>query len=86
MKKYLVLAKKGCPFCEKAIKFLKDHKVKLNIKYVGDDFTNQEFKQKYQSSPTYPKVIVFEKKKGEKKWKESETIMTSDELIDKHTE
>jgi hypothetical protein len=56
-REFIVLAKKGCPSCNRVIKFFEDHsEFKGNIFYADVDFQNKEFKDDFGQDATYPRV------------------------------
>lgn len=59
MKRYVMFAKKGCPYCEKSYAILDKNKTNFKVYYAEVDFSNKAFKEKFSDSPTYPKIYVF---------------------------
>ena len=78
-REFIILAKKGCPYCQKIENFFEDHskKYKYSFFYADIDFQNKEFKQTYGQDATYPRV--YEKLTNGKK----EFFGDSSETIEK---
>lgn len=57
--KYTILAKKGCPYCKGALSLIreifKDGDI-IEVNYEDEDFTRNEFKEKFGKDATYPRV------------------------------
>jgi glutaredoxin len=57
--KYTIIIKVGCPFCELALKLLKQIKEsqdEIVVKREKIDFSREEFKKEFGKNATYPRV------------------------------
>ena len=57
--KYTVIVKKGCPFCKSAIELLTEIKQEgdqLDVEVENENFSREEFKNKFGKNATYPRV------------------------------
>lgn len=57
---FLIFYKKGCPFCINAEEIIESKGYKLKKLVLGEDFTQQEFKNSFKQSPTYPQIWLGE--------------------------
>lgn len=58
---YVMLVKPGCPYCQGAEDLFKEKGIeveiyKLDTNNQKNDFSDREFKKKYGSSATYPRI------------------------------
>lgn len=58
--KFTVYSKRGCPYCDKIQKVLEISKLNHQIYYLDEDFTVEEFFEKFDSNKSFPQVILNE--------------------------
>jgi glutaredoxin len=56
--KFTVYSKNGCPYCEKIQRVLGLTNVDHTIYYLDEDFTKEEFLEKFGSESSFPQVIL----------------------------
>ena len=62
--KFYVYSKDGCGFCDKLTNFMETKGVNYEKFNLGDDFTSEEFLQRFGKQSTFPQVIVENKQIG----------------------
>ena len=62
-REFLILGKEKCYFTDKIIKYLEDHEDEFSKKvyYVNIDFQEREFRDKFGTTSTYPRVYLIKK-------------------------
>ncbi|MFZ9740397.1 MAG: glutaredoxin family protein [Candidatus Nanopelagicaceae bacterium] len=58
--KFTVYSKKGCPYCEKIQRVLEISKLTHDVYFLDEDFTKEEFIDKFGESTSFPQVILKE--------------------------
>ncbi len=58
---FTVYSKSSCPFCVKVIKALQLTGISFDVYKLGDDFTREEFIEKFGKT-TFPRVVLNNEK------------------------
>lgn len=56
--KFAVYSKEGCPFCSKIEQVLKLSNLEHKVYKLNEDFTREEFYDKFGEGSTFPQVIM----------------------------
>ena len=62
--KYNLLVKRHCPYCINAVKLLTNNMEKkdtITIHYESEDFEDKDYKEKFGSNATYPRIYFGKK-------------------------
>ena len=57
-KEFYVYSKNGCGFCEKLIDFMSKKGITYQKFLLGQDFTSEDFVDKFGTGTTFPQVIA----------------------------
>lgn len=55
--KYVVYSKDGCSFCQQAKNFLLIKSKNFDVKNLGNDYTLEEFREKFPQQKTFPMIV-----------------------------
>lgn len=64
MNKYLIYSKPGCPFCVKIKKIMELAGLQHEVYTLNENFTKQEFYNKFGEGSTFPQVVYEEQNLG----------------------
>ena len=62
--KFLIYSKHGCPYCDKIEKVLDLSNLEHEVFKLDEDFTKQQFYNKFGYGSTFPQVMLDEKNLG----------------------
>tara|TARA_Y100001973_G_C5177444_1_gene322864 strand:+ start:987 stop:1232 length:246 start_codon:yes stop_codon:yes gene_type:complete len=63
-KKFYVYSKDGCGFCERLTAFMEQKGLNYEKFNLGDDFTSNDFLNKFGRASTFPQVVMENKHLG----------------------
>ena len=62
--KFYVYSKGGCGFCDRLTKFMDQKSVDYEKFVLGEDYTSEEFVNKFGYNSTFPQVVYHNQKIG----------------------